>query len=1014
MAERANTRKPSPAPKNLSLKRGTENGKASIVASWGNPGDGLDKGNNHHYSGIDTTWTFKASKGMTKKVTQQRGDGHATGDVVWVRDKGIHDTVTVWYNRAKYHPRTLNRYLKSVTVDVSAFNVKGTAHTVATRNFQLPRAPTISVPEHDPQTGIITCEIKTNPGEDMYERYDTMYRIIRQDSANRNNKYKKAQVVRDWRSSTSESFEVSCDLSDESSLVYNQWVKVTFQAYSRGLAGNSKIVSRTYVYAFPPQATITEITRTGAADDGGSATGIVTIRIKTNTSANQPVDTVRLYRYVNTAVTSAASMGQIDLQYWDEVDGAEDNGSCTGFSDLVAEARPTAGLHTWYLVVSERHGILRRSVPVEAKCLYHKNDAATNDAVHFLSLTPNDTTSVSMKLAWNNDDTTTTEVSWSTHEDAWESTDQPDTFKLTWEDDMPATGYDHSANLTIRGLEEGVPVFVRARRSIEEGDLVTHGPWCFPAKELLPIIPSSTPSGPVLNAPSVVARGSGIALTWTFVGDKQTAWQVMSGTGSSLKEVASGNDTASSYTIPADVYGDDATIMLRVRVTSGGDWTESEVSTVAIADAPDVAVDVIGTLTVQPLSVRLTTTTPNASCVVRVVSEGTVTDGPLGTSVQTEGDIVWAGVVSASDWTEVVTEDSGETEPSSGDGTEPSSGDGTEPSSSDGTEPSSSDGNEPSTNDDAESNSGDEQGGGEQGDEGETSSDEEEVTQYTATITLPSEVDFRDGATYDVEATSTDPSTGLSSETAIATLVVTWGHQAVCPSSESTIEVDNELVRAAITPVAPENADQTDVCDIYRLTADGPYLIAEDVAFGSSMVDRFAPYSKTGENLAYRLCTRTVDGDIDFMDLEYSLKGEGLRVDFGDGSVTLPFNMAISDSFSKGFEAREHMDGSVAGYWDAGIARTASLSTDVVFYDAEQEALVRQLAKHAGPCFVRTPSGGAYAADVQVSGIDERHDSAAVGLTLTATEVRLTDEYRATPPSYGEPPEPEPQEQEAP
>lgn len=992
MAEKANKSRPSPAPKNLSLKRGTENGKACIVASWGNPGDGLDKGNTHHYSGIDTTWTFKASKNMSKKVVQQRGEGHATGDIVWVRDKGIHDTVTVWYNRAKYHPRTLNRYLKSVTVDVTAFNSKGSAHTVATRNFQPPRAPTISVPEHDPATGIITCEIKTNPGEDMYERYDTMYRIIRQDSANRNNKYKKAQVVRDWRSSTSESFEASCDLSDESSLLYNQWVKVTFQAYSRGLAGNSKTVSRTYVYAFPPQATITEITRTGNADDGGSATGIVTIRIKTNTSANQPVDTVKLYRYVNTAVTSAASMGQIDLQYWDEVDGAEDNGSCTGFSDLVAEARPTAGLHTWYLVVSERHEILRRSVPVEAKCLYHKNDAATNDKVKFLSLTPNDTTSVSMKLAWNNDDTTTTEVSWSTHEDAWESTETPDTFKLTWEDDTPATGYDHSANLTIRGLEEGVPVFVRARRSIEEGDLVTHGPWCFPAKELLPIIPSSTPSGPVLNAPSVVARGSGIALTWTFVGDKQTAWQVMSGSGEGMKEVASGNDVASSCTIPADVYGDDATITLRVRVTSGGDWTESEVSTVAIADAPDVAIDATSSLTAQPLSIRLTTTTPNASCVVRVSSEGTVTDAPLGTSIQAEGDIVWAGVVNAEDWTEVVTEDSGENEPSTGDDTEPSTGDNTEPSDDE-----TGGDTEPSTGDDTEP-SGDET----------PQEEEEEVTQYEATITLPLNVDFREGATYDIEATSTDPTTGLSSETAVSTFGVAWEHQAVCPSTISTIAIDTELMQATITPAAPENAAQTDVCDIYRLTADGAYLIAEDVAFGNSMVDRFAPFSRDGENLAYRLCTRTADGDIDFADIPYSLRSRALRIDFDDSSVTLPYNVGVSDAFMKSFESRAHMDGEIAGYWNANVTRTASITTDFVRGNAELAALVRELAGYAGACFVRTPSGSAYEADVEVEGLDEAYNSVASAVSLNVTEVRLTDEFRATPPEWGEEPAPEP------
>ena len=235
-----------------------------------------------------------------------------------------------------------------------------------------------------------------------------------------------------------------------------------------------------------------------------------------------------------------------------------------------------------------------------------------------------------------------------------------------------------------------------------------------------------------------------------------------------------------------------------------------------------------------------------------------------------------------------------------------------------------------------------------------------------------------------------------------------WEHQAVCPSTISTIAIDTELMQATITPAAPENAAQTDVCDIYRLTADGAYLIAEDVAFGSSIVDRFAPFSRDGENLAYRLCTRTADGDIDFTDVPYSLRSRALRIDFDDGSVTLPYNVGVSDTFTKSFESRAHMDGEIAGYWNANVARTASITTDFVRGDAELAELVRELAGYAGACFVRTPSGSAYEADVEVEGLDEAYNSVASAVSLNVTEVRLTDEFRATPPEWGEEPAPEP------
>jgi hypothetical protein len=162
-------------------------------------------------------------------------------------------------------------------------------------------------------------------------------------------------------------------------------------------------------------------------------------------------------------------------------------------------------------------------------------------------------------------------------------------------------------------------------------------------------------------------------------------------------------------------------------------------------------------------------------------------------------------------------------------------------------------------------------------------------------------------------------------------------------------------------------------------------------------MDTFAPFSSGGE-LAYRLCTRTPDGDIDWTDIPYTLKSSGMRIDWDGKHVELPYNVSISDSWEKGFELRQHLDGTQAGYWDAGASRKASLSTDVIKVEsAEQRELLAALAKYAGACFVRTADGCAYPADVQVESYGVSYESGAVPVTISATEVALTDEHRIAP-----------------
>lgn len=86
------------------------------------------------------------------------------------------------------------------------------------------------------------------------------------------------------------------------------------------------------------------------------------------------------------------------------------------------------------------------------------------------------------------------------------------------------------------------------------------------------------------------------------------------------------------------------------------------------------------------------------------------------------------------------------------------------------------------------------------------------------------------------------------------------------------------------------------------------------------------------------------------------------------------------------------MSGSSDGYWNTNIERTASLSSDVIRLDQQDDVTkARELARYPGAVFVRTPDGSAYEADVQVS--DMSTEGVITAITVDATEISLTQEF---------------------
>ena len=988
------TKEPSPGPKNLRLSRGSDQGDGrygTITANWGNPAS-ASSDSDHKWEWMNEAWTFKASTNMSKKWTEQTGSGHATGDLIWVRDVGLHETSTMWFDRTKYHPHVFQRFLQSVTADIYPCNrVKGwtgSHHAKATFTMKPPKKPTIAQ-EFDDETGEITFTVTIPTETGNRDRTDTRTCVMRRSDSQSEDTFNNA-----WASTTGNEKVYTIDTGNLPMIVPGQWYRYTCRAFSRGVAGETDMAESTWYHAYPAAAKITKI-----ESNNINANGIVTITIRTNHKAESPVDEVTLQRLTNvdfsTARTAARASG------WDGI--STDDRQCKGFSDLVADARPAIRKHTWYRLKTKHGKFEAYSTPVEATCLYRESDAYSNDKVKFPSVTVVDDSSITVVMGETvadaaDDDANAVEVTWSEHADAWTSTEQPSSFLVEWVDSTPLTGYAWSTRLTIRGLEKGKSYYIKARRVQTEDE--SHGPWCNPKAEWYPMTIAGEPTSVELTAPSGVPRGSGMDVSWTFTGEGQTAWSV-----SNVLQNQSSNKTPKPIDgLPHELYRYIKTTDTAVNA----DHTYYSVVAYTADENDEVpytsAYQLVASPTVSGLSSYYVTEARKQN----VLMSGDGTDGGCTIPAEVIGNksslMLVACVTCGSEWaysnvvpvavadppTVAVAVSTLTAQPLAiGLSTDCSGASATIVVTSRGVY-----GDSPT---------------------GTTVQAEGDVVWsaavtpgwvvdnglFAATVTAPSGLDLRQGGVYDVTVSVTDPISTLSSGEATAFFSVDWAHEATCPSPSSWVHGYVDELQAVIKPIAPTGAAGTDVVDIYRVTADGAYLIAGDVPFGTEITDPWAPYSNGERGLYYRLCTRTVDGDIDWEDYEYELMSPVLRIDFGGNFVELPYNLTRNDSWSKGFEARTHLDGSTVGYWDEAVSRTASFTTDIIRIDTDRADLVRELAQYPGACFVRTPDGCAFQANVDVTGLDRKFGDLSIAVSITANEVALTDEYRVPSEGWG-------------
>ena len=625
-----------------------------------------------------------------------------------------------------------------------------------------------------------------------------------------------------------------------------------------------------------------------------------------------------------------------------------------------------------------------------------------------------------VKVTWNNtwQNADAAELTWADHEDAWESTDQPNSYTIS---------SIYAASWNISGLEVGKEWYIRLRLLSGADENVTPGPW----SDIKTISLSETPATPglVLSQPAIPPDGI-VTASWNYISTD--------GTPQSYAEITEATIDANGIHYGVFTLTSDATVVADKKyyeyvsnayteVTPVGtenpsvegwyEFNEAKIARVTTPQHIDLNAATLGWVTnntynlcvrvasaggevsawsapvpvavVAPLSINITSTSLQNVTVSDDDDDGltstvlSLTDMPLSVTVTGAGDTGTTTVAierAASYYLDRPDERTFT------------------------------------------------------GHEGETVALYSQTGEDTITfdnVSLIGTLD--DGAQYKIVATIQD-GFGQSAEETLD-FEVHWAHQATEPTAD--ILIDNDNLIAIITPIAPDSAyeltsddtviadkkyyelvgteyvevtpigtedpsnegwyEVTDVADIYRLSVDRPELVFKGAEFGTMYVD---PYPALGEMGGYRIVLRTKNGDyitpqntIAWADYT-ATDGYGVDtmyniIDFDGGQVRVMYDITVNAGWEKDFQQTKYLGGHIQGDWNNAVSRTGSVGGSLITTE-NQETIqqLRRLADYPGICHVRTRDGSSYAADVQVSeSRDMGRDILRSEFTLSITRV---------------------------
>lgn len=543
-----------------------------------------------------------------------------------------------------------------------------------------------------------------------------------------------------------------------------------------------------------------------------------------------------------------------------------------------------------------------------------------------VTLTQTDTPgTVQVTWTWSWSTANAAEISWADHADAWESTDEPETYTVD---------NSHLSKWNISGLETGVTWYIRVRLVYNNGDEETFGPY----SDIKSIDLASAPVVPALSVSNdgVLTVDGTIIASWVYMtsdGTQQAFAEVAEIEESEYSPIAQ-IETAQAVTIYNEYIGweVDTEHQIAVRVMSGsGKWSEW---------SDPVTVHVANLVTASITSDSLEPDTIVVGDVSRNINA--LTEMPLTVTTSGAGDGTTTVVIERAEDYHVARPDESERYGYAGETIAILTQDG--------------DGTFTFTPD-------------------TLMGDLDDGAPYRIVVTCQdsygqtAETSKNFEVRWDHQAIIPEASVEIDPDNMVAKLTP------IAPDGADEGDTCDIYRLSVDKPVL-----------VYPGAEFGETYVDPFPTIGEFGGHRFVFRTANGDYITEDNTFAWIDTQADEDDI---LEREYNIIDFGSGRVALLFEIDLSNSWSKDFTETEYLGGSVQGDWNPAVKRSSTLQgVAVAADDAETIEAMRRLAEHTGICHIRTKDGSSFAADVQVSeSYKQQNNQKLVNFSLKITRV---------------------------
>lgn len=524
------------------------------------------------------------------------------------------------------------------------------------------------------------------------------------------------------------------------------------------------------------------------------------------------------------------------------------------------------------------------------------------------------------------------ELSWSTNPNAWESTNEPDTYEVT---------NINTPRWRISGLDEGETWYFRVRLADKSDDSITYGPY----SDTVELDMSSAPSVPSMSlSKAAILEGEEFVASWTY--------STTDGTYQSYAEVYQA--TVSSGVVVVGSRIASVTTAQHVEISPPETWTEGNIYYL-IARVTSASGKVSEWSDPVPIYVveQMVCTIASTSLEEITVGEGdtersvlSLTEMPLTATITGAGDggTTTLAIERAADYHMIRPDDS------------------------------TLDGYEGETIALIRQNG------------------EAEISVVLEDLIGA----LDDGAAYNLIATVEGGYGQTASETIsfevhwdhqaeipTASVEMINGATVITPVAPESAEAGDVCDIYRLTVDVPELIVQNGV---FGTAYVDPYP-----AIGPAGGHRVVHRTLNGDYITEDNQPAWIDlgeDDDDILDIDYGI------INFNGESIEIRYNMTLSSSWKKDFKETTYLGGSIQGDWNPAVSRTGTIEVIVPYDDLDSIQKLRRLAEYSGICHVRTNDGSSYSANVSVSD-DISHDEAGklmhYSLSITRVEPETLD-----------------------